>query len=574
MIGSRHRPGDYVLAIDLGTGGPKVALLSPSGEILACISRCISTTFLPGGGAEQYPEEWWHAIVDATRAVLNTPGIDPKKVVGIGCTAQWSGTVACDVNGEPLRPAIIWMDSRGSANVKDQVSGFPSIMGYHIPKIIRWIHLTGGAPGISGKDPLGHILWIRQHEPVVYSRTYKFLEPIDWIDMKLTGIASASHDSICLHWVTDNRDIHNIRYSEKLLEMSGIEPSKLPGLVPSGSVMGHLSTQAATELGLPEGVPVATGSGDVHSAVIGSGAIDDFDLHLYIGTSSWISCHVPFKKTDGLHNIASIPSALSGRYLVANEHETAGACLDFLASTLLGGVDTTTANDRHHKEVKTHLGKQVSTGDRRDAVSRNADTGLVAPAPPSYTRSDLRIPKHFYEYTEQAASRAAPGSRGVVFTPWLNGERSPVDDHTIRGGFHNLSLSTTQDDMIRSVYEGVAFNSRWLLESVESFTGRRCKELTFIGGGARSRLWAQIHADILQRRVIPLHDPVLANVRGAGILAVLALGMITRDDIAGMVTRDAPLEPDSRASTTYDGIYREFVNIYRKNRKIYRRLNA
>ncbi len=526
-----HVSQEYVLAIDLGTGGPKVALLSPSGEMPACSSRSIDTTFLPGGGAEQDPMNWWKAVVEASRTVLDTSGIDAHKVVGIGCTAQWSGTVATSHSGDPLRPAIIWMDSRGSASLKSRIDGFPSIMGYQAPKIIRWIHLTGGAPGLSGKDPLAHILWLEHNEPALYDKTYKFLEPADWMNMKLTGNARASHDSICLHWVTDNRDIHNIHYSKKLLDISGLDPSKLPDLIPSGSVMGYLSTQAAAELGLREGIPVAAGSGDVHSAVVGSGAVHDFDLHLYIGTSSWISCHVPFKKTDARHNIASIPSALPGRYLVGDEHETAGACLDFMASTILG-------------------------------------------ATPDYTRSRDRIPGHIYEYMEQAASRTAPGSGGVIFTPWLNGERSPVDDHTVRGGFHNLSLSTSQEDLIRSVYEGVAFNSRWLLESVESFTRHRCEELTFIGGGAQSKLWAQIHADILQRRVVPLRDPVLANVRGAGMLALLALGMIRKDDIPGMVTKNKPLEPDDSLVSTYDDLYREYVNIYRKNRKIYRRLNA
>ena len=117
--------------------------------------------------------------------------------------------------------------------------------------------------------------------------------------------------------------------------MSGLERTKLPDLVPSATIMGSLRPEAADELGLPAGIPVATGTGDVHSAAIGSGAVADFDGHLYIGTSSWISCHVPFKKTDVVRNVASIPAAIPGRYMVADEHETAGACLTFLAENVL-----------------------------------------------------------------------------------------------------------------------------------------------------------------------------------------------------------------------------------------------
>ena len=243
--------------------------------------------------------------------------------------------------------------------------------------------------------------------------------------------------------------------------------------------MGSLGPTAAEELGLPAGVPVATGTGDVHSAAVGSGAVADFDGHLYIGTSSWISCHVPFKKTDALRNVASIPAAIPGRYMVADEHETAGACLTFLAENVLFDGD----------------------GPRSRVAGGNV-----------------------YRYFDEVAAKVPPGSNGAMFTPWLNGERSPVDDHTIRGGFHNLSLSTSRDDLVRAVYEGVALNSRWLLGAVERFVGRRFETLAFIGGGANSDVWSQIHADAMGRRIRQVTDPVLANVRGAGLLTLLALG--------------------------------------------------
>jgi xylulokinase len=518
---------DVVLAVDLGTGGPKVAIVSLRGKIVASAAEPVELDLLPGGGAEQDPEAWWAAIVGAARRALELSAVDPARVVGVGCTAQWSGTVAVDGEGTPLRPAVIWMDSRGSAAIRRQMRGPVSVLGYDVRKIQRWIRLTGGAPSQSGKDPTAHILWIREAEPDVYAATFKFLEPVDWLNQRLTGRFCASYDSIAAHWVTDNRDIDSIDYDESLLSMSGLERSKLPDIVPSATIMGSLRPEAARELGLRAGVPVATGTGDVHSAAVGSGAVSDHAGHLYIGTSSWISCHVPFKKTDAFRNVASIPAAIPGRYMVADEHETAGACLTFLAETVLFD------------------GKGPHPG----------------------------IGDNVYRYLDEVAAEVAPGANGAMFTPWLNGERSPVDDHTIRAGFHNLSLSTSRSDLVRAVYEGVALNSRWLLGAVERFVGQPFDTLAFIGGGANSDVWSQIHADAMGRRVRPVTDPVLANVRGAGLLTLLALGRIRVDEIPAMVEVGRTFEPDPVAGTVYEERYREFVNLYKQTKDIHRRLN-
>ena len=172
------------------------------------------------------------------------------------------------------------------------------------------------------------------------------------------------------------------------------------------------------------------------------------------------------------------------------------------------------------------------------------------------------------------ASSVPVGSHGVLFTPWLNGERSPVDDHTIRGGFHNISLSSTRADMVRAVFEGVALNSAWLLGAVEKYCKRSFPSLAFVGGGANSDLWSQIHADAIGRTIRQIEDPVLANVRGAGLLTLLALGYLTVDDIPGTVTVKATYEPDPAAGETYAALLKEFVNLYEKTKAIHKRLNG
>ncbi len=513
------QPGEdhYVLAVDLGTGGPKVAVVSADGRIVAHASEPVALHLLDGGGAEQDPDQWWSAICTAAGRALAQAGVPAERFIGVGCTAQWSGTVAVGAGDKPLMPAVIWMDSRGNKAIRQVAGGPVNVLGYDPRKILRWVQVTGGAPGLSGKDPVSHILFIRDAFPDVYRHTEMFLEPVDYLNLRLTGRRSASFDSIAAHWVTDNRTIDRVDYDQRLLEVTGLDRSKLPDLVAPGTVIGELTTRAAADLGMPAGLPVASGSGDVHSAVFGSGAVADFAAHLYIGTSSWISAHVPFKKTAPTSNVASIPAALRGKYVIVDEHETAGACLTFLRDNLGFGQDF-------------------------DALNAMVDT-------------------------------VAPGSGRVLFTPWLNGERSPVDDHTVRGGFHNLSLSTTRAQMVRAVYEGVAFNSRWLLDAVEKFAGRRFDSLAFIGGGANSDQWSQIHADVLGREIRQMDDPVLANVRGAALLTLIALDRISVDDIPAMVEVRRSFSPDGTTKDEYDLLFGEFVTMYKQTKGIFRRLN-
>ena len=197
---------DHVLAIDLGTSGPKVALVSSSGEVVSPQFEPVGLHVSPDGGAEQDPEEWWQAIGRATRRVLAEAPVPPAGVAAISCTGQWSGTVPIGEDGRPLMNAIIWMDHRGAPYMPDLIGGPVRFQGYDPRKVLRWIRRTGGAPTRSGKDPIGHILYLRHEQPDVYAATKVFLEPKDYINLRLTGRIAASYDSIALHWVTDNRD--------------------------------------------------------------------------------------------------------------------------------------------------------------------------------------------------------------------------------------------------------------------------------------------------------------------------------------------------------------------------------
>ena len=325
----------YILAIDLGTSGPKVALFSTQGELIGSEFEETKVILFPDGGAEQSPDDWWNAIETAGKRLLAKKIVSNDDIIAIANTTQWSGTVAVDKDGNTIGNAIIWMDSRGAPYVQKMADGFPKIEGYALPKLINWIRLTGGAPGNSGKDPIAHILYLKDVHPDIYQRTYKFLEPMDYIGLRLTGQFAASFNSIVLHWVTDNRDIQNVTYHEGLLKLAGIDRAKLPDLKPANAILGNLRPDIARAWGLREDVQMLMGSPDVHSAAIGSGAVRDYEPHLYIGTSGWLVCHVPFKKTDIFHNIAALPSAIPGRYLLSNEQESAGGCLQYLRNNIL-----------------------------------------------------------------------------------------------------------------------------------------------------------------------------------------------------------------------------------------------
>lgn len=522
------RSEKYVLAIDLGTSGPKTALISVYGDVLGSEFQDTPITLLPDGGAEQDPQGWWNAVLATAKRVINNNPVEPSDIVAVSVTAQWSGTVAVDAAGNHLMNGIIWMDSRGVPEVREIFSGPFKVDGYPLFKALIWQKLTGGLPTLSGKDPVSHILWIKKNRPDIYRKTFKFLEPKDYINLCFTGKFAATYDSILLHWVTDNRDPSHVVYSDKLLKMCGIDRSKLPDLIQAMDILGPMKKEIAAELGLKDGTPVIGGTPDVPSAGVGSGAVRDYEGHLYIGTSSWISAHVPFKKTDIRHNFGAFPSPIPGRYIILTEQDCAGKCLTWL----------------------------------RDNVLYHKDELLVEQCAPD-----------IYKVMDKIVERVPAGANKVIFTPWLYGERTPVDDCHIRASLFNLSLENTREDLVRAVYEGVAFNSRWLIETVEKFMGRPFEYLNFVGGGANSNIWSQIFADVLDRKIRQVKDPIYSNARGAAFLAAIALKYITLEDVPKYIQIKAEYMPNPANRKIYDELFKEFVGYYNAQKKACARMN-
>ena len=517
-----------VLAVDLGTSGCKCALVSLDGTVHAWAFRAVQL-HVQGALAEQEPQDWWSAFIDSASEILGADAGLRSRVVAVCCSTQTEGTVCVDRNGLAIGRALTWLDSRGAAAMARRVRGRgPSIEGYGPLKLWRWLRLTGGAPSLSGRDSAGHMAYLRDEEHERYERTHKFLNVLDYLNLRLTGRFCATQDSTVTSWVTNNRDPHRIRYDASLIRMLGIDAEKLPEIVHSTDVLGPLLPGVAQALGLGPKTVVAAGAVD-NSAVAVGAAVADFETHLYLGTSSWLGAHVPFMKTDVRHKIAAVPSAVDGRYLAMALQSTAGANLSFLRDRILYHPDEL-ASDEEHPAV--------------------------------------------YEVLNRTPARVPPGARGLIYTPWLLGERTPVDDPRLRAGLLNMSLEHTREDIFRAFLEGVALNTRWMLEPSARLLGRNAGTITAVGGGAQSDVWCQIMADVTGQPIRQLESPIQTNAIGATFIAGVGLGALSFADLAQLRRTRAIYEPSSALRRLYGDQFETFKEVRTRLAPLYHRLNA
>jgi xylulokinase len=526
MVEGGLLPGKCVLVIDLGTGGPKVGLVDQEGCVVASTSAPVQLFFLPDGGAEHDPAEWWSSITTCVKQVLQKSRVSPKAIIAVAVTSMWSVTLPVDEQGQPLMNVMSWMDLRGARHNWELVKGFPNVQGYKLSLLLKYLDKHGFPP--SPSDALGHMLFIKYERPEIYQRTYKFFEPSDYINMRLTGKFAATQNTALPMLVVDNRRLDRQDYDPWLVKMSTIEREKLPDLLPIDGILGTLTPAVAAELGLSPDTIVVCGVNDNSTSAVGAGSIGADEPAACMGNSGHLAFHLPFKKSDLAHTISTIPSGIKGSYLFWADLANNGKVLETCLKNLLYSED-------------------------------NLGTGAVPPE--VFARAD------------RIAGSIPPGSGGVLFMPWFNGSLSPGQDEYLRGGFLNLSHSTSRSHLMRAVFEGLAMNWRWLRNPAEKLAGRTFRYWRLTGGGALSDVWAQIMADVVG---IPMHrqaNPRIHNVIGMGLLAFSRLGLLKLEDIPGMIKFDRVFEPDPKNRLIYDGMFEQFLAAKDKIRPVFHKLN-
>ncbi len=521
----------YVLAHDVGTGGNKASLVDINGNIVSSAEKFYSVLYPQQGWAEQDPEEqWWSAIRDTTRDVLAKSRITPSEVIAMTFSTQMMGTIPVDVDGKPLMNCMTWLDTRAAKQNKEIIS--------NPIKMLRMLRITGGIP--SGKDIIGKIVWVREERPQVFEKTHKFLDCKDYLIFKCTGEYVTSYDCANLTWFMDSRKGKNT-WSSTILEWIDLDMDRLPRLAPSTEVIGNLTASAATELGLPTSTQVVNGCGDMPAAGVGSGAVREKEVHIYAGSSAWIGAHVQDRKLDIFTYTGSIRSAIPDKYILIAEQEAAGACL------------------KHLKE-HWHCELCLNVKDYASPACSDCESGERNP----------------FSTLDAVAAHAPPGSENLIFAPWMFGERSPIDDHNVRGGYFNLSLAHGKEHMVRAVLEGVALHARWMMDGIEKkkMLGK-VSNVHMIGGCANSDLWTQIYADVLQKPVYRMANPLEAGTVGVSFVAFIGLGEISDfQKAANKIQVEKVFEPDPVNIEIYEYHFQMLKEYYKANKKLWKKMNA
>ncbi|NOY77972.1 MAG: hypothetical protein GXO76_08900 [Calditrichaeota bacterium] len=501
----------FILAHDVGTGGNKAVLVDTTGKIRSTSFEPYRIDYPRPNWAEQDPEEWWGAISKSTQSLLRKSGISSREIIAVTFSTQMLGIIPMDSHGSVLRPAIIWLDERAEEQAQKLMRKFIS------PKIFA--KLAGAE--MCGKDGMPKLLWLKENEPQTYQKMCCFLDVGGYLLYRSTG-------KMVMEWT--GASVFGMNLKKKtwltgIFRYVGLDPQKFPPLVQSTAVVGTLTAQAARDLGLLEGTPVVAGSGDAPSAAVGSGSVGEGEGHAYIGTSGWLGV-VTTKTPTGKSGVATIHSSDPQKTFLFAESEMAGGCLEWMA-----------------REVC------------RDMQTAKNSAGI-------YAAMDADI------------ADIPPGAGGLIFTPWMYGERVPVNDTRVRSAFINLSANHHRDHMLRAVYEGVVYNLRWSLEIVEKRFGFLLPALRVIGGGAKSAIWMHILADATRRKVETVRYPQEAGAVGVALVAAVGLGIYPDFESLKMLIQPAQVfEPNPENAEVYDFMFERYKEVYTRLKGLYSKMH-
>ena len=535
----------YVIAYDIGTTGVKTCLFEIDKviKLIADSSMGYNLYVLDNGGVEQDADEWWEAMCSTTKKIFekeNVKGkISPEDIEGISFCSQMQGLVLVDKDGNCLRRPMSYLDQRSQKELEKGIAYGIQIAGANIFKLIPYIYHTG-AVSSSVKDPIWKYKWVEANEPEIFEKVYRWLDVKDYLVLRCTGEFTMTQDSAFSTLLYDTRKGHE-GWSDKIVKMVGVKMEHLPQIIKTTDIAGNLTKKAAAELGLKEGTKVFGGGGDASLIGVGAGTTNLGDTHIYSGTSGWVSTVVDKQSVDTSAMIAAGVGAQEGKFNYFAEMETSGKCLEWVKDHL--ALD----------EIGIYLEKKDVTQGKENFEKEYAS---------------------LYDYMSEVIDKAPAGSNGVVFTPWLHGNRCPFEDPNAAGMFFNINIETGKTDMLRSVIEGICFHKRWMLEQ-ESKKVKTAEKIRFVGGGALSKVTCQILADITGRTIETVDSPQNVGSVGAAAVMGVGLGLIdSLDDVKEFIPAKDTYYPNPDNKAIYDRNFEVFKELYKSNKKAFAILNS
>ena len=527
---------EYVLAYDIGTTGVKTCLFKISREIelIDGAYGAYNLYILENGGAEQDAEEWWSTLCSTTKSLLQKTGINPAEIIGISFCSQMQGLVLVDRAGNALRRPMSYMDQRSGAVMKKYSGKGIKVAGLGLIKLLTCLIQTHAAP-LSVKDPLWKYLWVKDNEPEVFSKVYKWLDVKEYFICRATGEFVMTKDSA---WSTLIYNSNSYRWSKAICRMFKVNVNHLPRVIECYNIAGKLTEKAAAELGLKTGTEVYGGGGDATLIGLGAGCTNEGDTHIYSGTSGWVGTVTKKQVVDAVHSIAATMGVLKGRFNYFAEMETAGKCFEW---------------------VKEHLAlDEIGIYLQKKDVAESKETEYES----------------LYDYLSDTIKKIPAGSNGVIFTPWLHGNRCPFEDSKASGIFFNINIGTGKTQMIRAVLEGICFHLRWMLET-QDLKVKTSDTIRFVGGGALSEVTCQILADITDRTIETVEHAQDVGAMGAAMLVGIGCGIIPSiDKVKNYVRVKKVFTPDFENKAAYDKNFKVFKEIYATNKKLFREINS
>lgn len=509
-----------IIAYDVGTTGLKACMFDVSLEnglrFIEAEVESYPLHILPNGGVEQSPDSWWQAMCLSTRRLLEKSGTDAKEIEGISFCSQAQAVVMVDEQGNALRPSMSCMDTRADQQFARYMHTGLQVEGLNIYKVLRFLQATG-AVSASAKDPLWKYHWIRENEPEIFKKTYKWLDAKEYLTFRATGNVKASRD---VAGMTFLYDVKNFRWSETLCKMFDVDMSKLPEVCESTDSVGGLLEKAAEELGLSPSIPVISGGSDISLCQVGAGCLNVGDVNVYSGTSGWVCTTVDKLHLDLGNVIGSVVGADVQTYNYIAECETAGKCIEW---------------------VKERLG---------------------------------HTPIDTYDSMIDYVRHTPAGSNGILFSPWMHGNRCPFEDPYAHGAFFNIDVSSSGSDMVHAVIEGVCMHMRWMLEATEK-SFKTSPVVRFTGGSSLSQYVAQILANVLNREVETVENPQQVGTMGAAALMAVSFGILKDiKEIKSLIRTTAKYVPEPQSVNVYNRTFPLFKELYTNNKKLYKALNA